>query len=252
LARLQEIFEPWRQRKALPMTYAALKSFDVQTGIRLGKKYDLGKTMAGLEHPIVDRTIPRLELVHYFNTGRKGKLVQAVDALTPEQMTDPMMLPIVIPILRSLGREESLRAAEAEARKALPLQMAAAWRTMQTYRVFNVYALARVLGEPETIPAEFEAACLRNLRNERIHVMVRIAHARVNEDWEAMAGAAGEAIELFPTFYHFYYLHGEALWNLNRRAKAKERFEVYLRYGYDEMDHTQAVRMMEQPAGGKD
>ncbi|MEM9479139.1 MAG: hypothetical protein AAGA58_05680 [Verrucomicrobiota bacterium] len=246
LARLREIFKPWRQREELPMTFAAIKSFDIQTGIRLGKKYDIAKTMDGLEHPIIDRTIPRLELVHYYNTGRKAKLVQALDALTPEQMTDPMMLPIIIPVLRSLDREESLRVAEEEARKALPVQMAAAWRTMQTFRVFNVYALAHVLNAPEGIPKEFEAACLRNLRNERINLMVRIAHARVNKNWAAMETAANEAIELFPTFYHFYFLHGEALWNLDRKSEAKERFDVYLRYGYDEMDYTKAVKMVEE------
>ena len=222
------------------MTYAALSSFDLQTGIRLGKDFEIEKVMSGLEHPIIERTLPRLTLIHYLNSGRKAKLERALAGLTPQQLVDPMMLPVVIPVLRELGRTDELAAAEKAARDALPRQVAAGWRSMQAYRIFNAYALARALDEPGMIPPGFQAAVLRTIRNERLNLMFQIVHAQLRKNWVAMEKAAARAIEQFPTFYHFYYLHGEALWHLDRRDEARKRLEVYVKYGYDEMDYRQA------------
>jgi hypothetical protein len=82
--------------------------------------------------------------------------------------------------------------------------------------------------------------------HRRDKAWVRTYEAFAHGDWARLLANADEAVKLYPTYYHFYWLKGAALYNLGRKAEAVEPLQIYTKYSRDELDYQQAADWLKE------
>jgi hypothetical protein len=255
LAAAIDLDEPWirdevtsmlasyRDPADSPLTYDFIRILETQLDLRTGGDTDPQITLSDTRSPIGD--LMRLPISLRYNLQRKNKtaLRQLVSGGNSTQLLAKQFLPVVIPAYDILNMKTEAGMARDVARREVRLGVLKAWAGSQD-SLSTILHLAEVLDAPELLPNAFLESTDLQIRDPRMRLKARVTQARLKKDWAAMLENTNKLIAKYPTIYAYYWDKAEALWKLGRKAEAKPALEMFARYGKDELEYPEAMRML--------
>ncbi len=250
VTKLTALAKPFADAKEHPFSAAALQFFELHCDIRRGREMDVKAELAKIEHPRLAGRATNLVLASLMKAGDKKKLRVAIDALDPDELLEASTLPLSLRALEMAGMEDMEELAREEAASVISEIITSDWLEQDFSGMWLVLKIAQTLGEAELVPEAYLESYLRQVGDERQAQNARCEIALLNRDWKSLADLSATAIEGFPTLYHLYWLRGLALYELDRKAEAAKPLRIYARYSHDEIEHAQAVKMLEKIESG--
>ena len=250
LGRLKKILEPYRE-KGGPFAKDALRMMELSLDLRAGKDVDVDAALSGVKHPVINRIAPRLRMRHHRITGDVEALRKVLKETPKEKLFERVLLADTIVAMRVAGMTEELDQAVKEAQSEVTRAFVDSWYSPELGSCGTALSLADSLGNPEgLIPPGWIEDCLGKIQNVRESLTVKVEHARLVDDWKTAAEASSKAIEQYPTYYFFYFIRGEALFEVGQKEKAAEALKVYTRYAKDEDHYPRAVEILKKISEG--
>ena len=244
------LLQPYRNAVKFPQTYGKIRMIEIQHALRTGLTVNVEADFTNLQHPGARAAAQRTRLEYYIRTQNLPLLRQAVDSIPPDELLSGRLLRISLNAFELLGMTEELQLAKDAAKKAIYREVLDAWTTLDANGLYRAYKLADEIHEKSAVPPE----CFTYLCSVVFHrldkAFMRTYEATAREDWPHVLSISNEAIALFPTYYHFYWMKGAALYHMGKQKEAIEPLQVYARYSQDEAEYPQAANWLKeiQPA----
>jgi hypothetical protein len=132
------------------------------------------------------------------------------------------------------------------AKKAIYRSVLHSWAAFDPSDFYEACNFADALRDPSALPRSWFKDATSKIQHRHPLLFMRAADAFAHEDWPRLLATVDEAIPIFPTYYHLYWLKGAALYHLDRKPEAVEPLRIYTRYSKDEMEYPQAMEWLKQ------
>lgn len=237
---------------------------DVQKWPETSKAFYLRNALAALragedatfEDQIVNKGSSRgvtntemLSVKYYYARNDVEKLKAALNAADIDDLMSEVYLDTSIGAFAAAGMEDEAELAREEGRKVLDSLVLQSWIEPDTSLLISTLDLAEALDLPSAIPDAWGQDLSERVRDSYARSILQTGLARLRKNWAELARASAEAIKLYPYHYHFYFLQGEALYHLGRKAEALESLRIYAAHAHDERNCWQAGLWIEELEG---
>lgn len=239
-------FKPWRDATKQPGSYGEIRAWEAHTAMRNGLSQDIQGIIPQVKPPSVQQRLRELHLQRMLTQGSAREINEALDALGTDAMLEASNLYYVIPALQKSEREVELELAVEAAKTALRYAVHSSWCGNDTSSARVAVRLAGVLQQPELLPdnwSRFVSQFYPEPHDKLVHTM---SVALLKQDWETARQSGLELTQKYPTYYSNYWGPGKALWELGKKAEAKEYLKTFTQYCHDELEHPIAVKMLQE------
>ena len=231
------LLEPLRGRKnAPPQVTESLQVRDFHLALRAGLECDPLKVLAALEIPANRSRVTAEALDAAWTRGDRDLMQRLLSELPKERLLAPGMLPPSLRVWKTLGKEAEGKEGAAVARQNTRQLLTTGWALRVVAPLHLAVALARVLDEPELIPAALLPDAERWLHNDFALTGLRVQLAALKKDWATCAEQAARALKEYPTWHEFKFYHGLACHHMGRKAEARASLTAYLAIVHDESE----------------
>lgn len=243
---LTTLFQPYRRAEDAPATYAEIRMRELHYAMRRGERVDLEAIVGSLSHPSVLPRVNRLKLTHYIQTKNLSLLRQALDAIGTDDLLTDRLLPLSLRAFALAGMKEELEVATPAARKDMYRHILLAWAVPMSYDVHKACEFAQVLKDPAALPENWLSAIIGHTQNRFDKESFAAHEAFTRKDWPAVVEAADHLLALYPTFYHYDWYKGEALYQMGKKHESIALLQIYVRYSKDELEYPIAAERLKE------
>ena len=235
--------QQYRKPEELPETYASIRTQEIRWAWRSGQPVEMETDFATL-HTSDTRLATTLKLSYYVQTRNIPLLKKMLESLSPDYLLSDPQLEISIDAFNIAGMKDELELARQAAKKAIYRSVLQSWAIPGVYPAGGAYRLSGALHDTSGIPQEWFDYENKRIANHYDNMVLRSEDALLHEDWPRLLATMNEAVSLFPTFYHFYWLKGLALYRMGKTQEAVEPFQTYTKYSKDESEYPQATEWL--------
>lgn len=235
-------FAPYRGPAGFPQSAFAIRVYEVQRDLRLGRRIDLASAFADLDDPR-SRAVRIAEGMRIcLLDGDRDSLQQTLDRVDPEHLLGPGLITLTIPAYRLLGRDPgmAMEAARSELRNAV----LDSWLQHDESSGNRALDLALAIGDSGALPAGWVREMETGIGDPLFQGRVRVVEAYLDGNWTRLEAEASWLNREYPTSYSYYWYRGLALHNLGRDREAAAALAIYTRHAHDELDYPRAVALL--------
>jgi hypothetical protein len=243
-AGLERVCAPFRRPAEGPQCYLAIRLYEIQRDLRLGKPYVPEVAFQDLSDPRVPIVRARDSLHYYLRVGDLAALRRVVSSIDSSALIGPGLVADAIPALAALGETDELAAARDAARRLLRRDIAESWSSGDAGAAASALDLALALHEPGTLPAGWVRDLGSDLPGGLVAGRVRLVAAFLRADWSGVLAAAVALNRDFPNRYSFYWYRGLALHRLGRDGEAAAPLAIFLAHAKDDSDYPEAAELL--------
>jgi uncharacterized protein YerC len=238
------LFAPYRDKDKWPQCAKAARAIAGLYAHRTGnlEEYEDQIIKNGQAHGLEDTDW--LALQFFQQQGNLAELKKVIDRMSVDKLLTPGRTRHAITALDMAGLAEEAELAREAGRKELYNLILDSWAKPTSAALKGIFDLAEILREPGLVPEAWMDDMEKTIQDPFARTNLLVAIAQLKKDWKQMERHAAEAIAKYPTYYHFYWLHGEALNQLGRKAEALSAIKVYATYAKNERHYPEAVAFL--------
>ena len=248
---LADLIKPYRQAENFPATYGQIRMHEFHVALRTGGVADFDRELAGVPAAGAAAFGNMIKLRHYVQKRDLPALRKTLESISPDELLSERLLAYALRAFELTGMKDELALARTAAKKAVYRGVLAAWVSLDPHEFFRAYDLVDALHDSTELPRDWFKSSTAQILNRRASLSIRASDDYQRQDWPALLQTADEAIKALPTYYHFYWFRGEALYRLDRQPEAVEPLRIYVRHARDELEFplaTERLRELEPAA----
>jgi hypothetical protein len=234
---------PYRDPRAYPLTFAQIRLFEIMHGLRAGTELDIETELAGINHPVARARAPHLILRHHLQRKDLPRLRRYLTAMDVDELLSSRNVRLVLPALRLVGMTDEAEFVAESAEKALYDTILEAWATGHSGG--SVYTLIDVLErDASVLPAGWLESVIARNGNSQSRRALRVLDAELRKDWEAVTEVSADLLRTHPTYYHYYWQQGRALFELGKHEVALKSLRTYVNFAKDTLHYPEARELI--------
>jgi hypothetical protein len=245
IASALEACAPYRDPRAYPLTFAQIRLYEIMHGLRTGAELDLETELAGINHPAARRRAPHLILRHHLQRQDLPRLRRYLTAMDIDELISSRNVSLVLPALRAVGMTDEAELVAESAEKALYEAILESWATGEA--AGTAYSLLDLLDRDATaLPEGWLDSILARNTNSKSRRSLQVLDAELRKDWASARDHAADLLKTHPTYYHYYWQHGRASFQLGEHEAALKSLQTYVTYAKDTLHYPEARALIEK------
>ena len=250
IAGALEACAPYRDPRAYPLTFAQIRLYEIMHGLRTGAELDLETELAGINHPAARRRAPNLILRHHLQRKDLPRLRRYLTAMDIDELISSRNVSLVLPALRAVGMTDEAELVAESAEKALYEAILESWATGEA--AGTAYSLLELLDrDASALPEGWLDSILARNTNSKSRRSLQVLDAELRKDWAAARDVAASLLKTHPTYYHYYWQHGRASYQLGEHEAALKSLQTYVTYAKDTLHYPEARALIEKIESGE-
>jgi tetratricopeptide (TPR) repeat protein len=252
-AVLDELVKPLRGRPNQPRLDEMLQARDLRIALRTGAAADVVSRLAGIKNSFMLRRLRTQALAALLIRGEQGPLRELLQSLPAETLFSRGTIDLSWRAYRQLGMADEAALAEEKMPDLVYHSMLEAWSEGEVFPAQYAYGLAEIVGKPELIPHEFATDFAVSRQHSRARLTLESTDALLRGEWEVCVRKTEEALQKYPSYYHFQWLRGRAYAHLGKKAEALAALRIYTALVHDEPSVVDAKKLIQdlEAAPGK-
>ncbi len=240
------LLRPYRKAEEFPATYGEIRAYELFLALRSGEPIDLEADFGSLHQPGAAASAHYAKLRHYIQTRDLASLRKTLESIGPDELLSDRLLGLSLRAFEMAGMNDELELARDAAKKAIYRGVLQSWTRLDPFDLNNVYEFAGALHDSSSLPENWVTATTSRLLNRRVRLSIAAEDADLRKDWPRLLQVADEAIKAYPTYYHFQWYKGAALYHLGRKPETIEPLHIYVRYARDEFEYPKAMEWLNE------
>lgn len=241
---LADLLRPYRKAEEFPLTYTEIRQNELHGAVRRGESIDFESDFANLKVSSAAAMGNFVKLRYYIQNRKILPLRKTLEAMSSDELLGDQLLTLSLRAFALTGMNDELEVAREAGKKAIYRNVLQSWMSLNRYAFARSFDLAEAMDDRSGLPPQWLTSSLAGLKNERLRFSILCEDSHLRKDWPRLLETAEKAIPAYPTYYHFHWFKGAALYRLDRKQEALEPLRIYTRYAKDEHEYPQAVEWL--------
>jgi tetratricopeptide (TPR) repeat protein len=241
-----ELLAPLRKANSNANTADELRLLDFKAALRAGAPMDAPAALSTIHEDQARRVANSAALAAALAQGNQPLMRSLVESLSPQELVSDRMILYSLSAYRALGMKEEADLAEQSARRAVYRLVLDFWVHGDSSSAVKAFRLADLLRDPSLIPPSTAERLIDSRHRELTKLTIGGEEALYRRDWEKEVKLCEEALQKFPSYYHFLFLQGRALAALHRKEDAMRSLNAYVSIVHNEPQVREAKDLIDQ------